>query len=217
MRLTSVNVGSVQPIQRAKSSGVTGIYKLPTLEPVQVTSLGLAGDAICDKKHHGGDDQAVYVYGVDDYAWWSATLGRDLGPGTFGENLTITNLQSARCAIGDRLHIDNVILEVTAPRIPCATLAARMGEPEFVKRFRHAERSGLYCRVIQPGAVQAGNRVRLEPFAGETVGVLEMFREFYQPDESEATLRRYLAAPIAIRDRKVKQARLEKLLHGNTT
>jgi MOSC domain-containing protein YiiM len=211
MHLISVNVGRAQAIQGAKSTGVTGIYKLPAAA-TWITATGLDGDTICDAENHGGPDQAVYIYGEPDYAWWSGELGRALAPGTFGENLTIAGLESARLSIGDRLEIGDVLLEVTAPRIPCATLAARMGDPAFVKRFRHAERPGLYCRVIQPGEVRAGQPVTLEPYAGPTVAAIELFRAFYAGALDEATLRQHLAAPIAIRDRADKQARLDKLL-----
>jgi len=88
MHILSVNIGQRTPIANAKASGITGIYKNPANRPVMVTSLGLAGDFIADTKHHGGVDQAVYVYGTDDYDWWAAELGRPLAPGTFGENLT---------------------------------------------------------------------------------------------------------------------------------
>ena len=101
---------------------------------------------------------------------------------------------------------------MTAPRIPCVTIAARMGDPLFPKRFRHAERPGLYCRVIQEGEVQAGDEVRVEKYAGETISAIEMFREFYKPRRDEARIRRFLAAPIAIRDRVEKERRLEKVL-----
>ena len=66
-----------------------------------------------------------------------------------------------------------------APRIPCVTLAARMGDPTFVKRFRRAERPGVYCRVITPGAVNAGDPVTLLPFTGESDTIVENFRQFY--------------------------------------
>jgi MOSC domain-containing protein YiiM len=95
------------------------------------------------------------------------------------------------------------------------TLATRMGDPAFVKRFRNAERPGLYCRVIQAGAVQVGQPVALEQYAGATIAAIEMFQAFYAGDLDEATLRRHLAAPIAIRDRIDKQGRLEKLLARN--
>jgi MOSC domain-containing protein YiiM len=87
-----------------------------------------------------------------------------------------------------------------------------MGDPAFVKRFRAAERPGLYCRVIQPGWVQAGEPVSLERYLGETVSALESFRDYYAKELSEAQLRRYLAAPIAIRDRLEKEKQLEKLI-----
>jgi MOSC domain-containing protein YiiM len=211
MQLISINIGRTQAIQGAKSSGTTGIYKLP-VGSAQITAEGLTGDAICDRENHGGVDQAVYIYGTPDYAWWSAELGREVAPGTFGENLTITDLESTRLNIGDRLRIGDVVLEVTAPRIPCVTLATRMGDPAFVKRFRNAERPGLYCRVIQVGAVQVGQPVALEPYAGATIAAIEMFQAFYVGGLDEAMLRRHLAAPIAIRDRVDKQAQLDKLL-----
>lgn len=215
MHLLSVNVGRASPIQNGKPSGRTGIYKLPVPGPTAITRKGLDGDAICDSENHGGVDQAVYVYGGPDYEWWSKALGRDLEPGTFGENLTISDLASAHVWIGDRFQIGTVTLEVTAPRVPCRTLATRMGDATFVKRFREAERPGLYCRVIDEGDVQAGQPVALERHRGESVSALEIFRAFYAATLDETTLRQHLAAPIAIRDRIAKQAQLADLLQRN--
>ncbi len=216
MRLISVNVGKAQAIANAKAAGSTGIYKRAISVPVHITRNGLVGDVVCDTENHGGVDQAVYVYGTPDYAWWSKLLGHDLAPGTFGENLTITDLESAHICIGDRLHIGSVILEVTAPRIPCVTLARRMDDPAFVKRFREAERPGVYCRVLQQGYVQAGDVARHEPYQGEPVTAGELFRDFFSSKRSETILRRYLAAPIAIRDRVEKEQQLQSLVaHKN--
>jgi MOSC domain-containing protein YiiM len=211
MYVLSVNVGSAQPLANAKAPGVTGIFKRPTSGPVRVTANGLAGDTICDTENHGGADQAVYVYGEPDYAWWSAELGRELIPGTFGENLTLAGLASAELAIGDRLHMDEVTLEVTDPRIPCVTLARRMDDPAFLKRFRAAERPGVYCRVVREGAITAGETVTVEPYAGERILILELFRDFFAPARDAATLQRHLAAPISIRSRADKEQQLREL------
>ena len=154
---------------------------------------GLPGDAIISTRYHGGPDQALYIYGGADYAWWAAELGREIAPGTFGENLTIS-IGNPPLAIGDRLHIGGVLLEVTAPRIPCATFAQRMGDPGFVERFCAAERPGCYCRVIREGILQAGDPVTLEPYAGEPVTIGEVFRDYYEPDPSLADIYRFLAA-----------------------
>ena len=212
MRLLSVNVGREQPIENAGKSGYTGIFKRPVAAPVEVTRDGVAGDTISDTENHGGVDQAVYVFGEPDYAWWSVELGRDLPPGTFGENLTVSALESVEACIGDRLRLGSVVLEVTAPRIPCATLAARMGNPLFVKKFRRAERPGLYCRVLGEGRVRAGDPVVFERYEGVRVSALEIFRDFFDPHLDEATLRRHLAAPIAVRARVEDERKLQRAL-----
>jgi MOSC domain-containing protein YiiM len=211
MQLLSVNIGQKHTQANGDKTETTGIYKIPTLEPTQITTLGIREDFIGSSKHHGGPDQAIYVYGEPDYAWWSKELGKDLGPGTFGDNLTIGDLESASFNIGDRFHIRSAILEVTAPRIPCSTLASRMGDPQFIKRYRRAERPGLYCRVIREGTVQTGEAVSLEPFTGETVLAMELFRDYYRTKKDEVTLHRFLRAPIAIRARKDVEMDLEKL------
>lgn len=201
MQLLSVNIGQKQIQQNGDKLERTGIYKFPVQESVQITSLGLEEDFIGSKKHHGGPDQAVYAYGAKDYEWWSAELGRVIGAGTFGDNLTISELESAQFNIGDYLHIGAVTVQVTAPRIPCATFARRMEDPKFVKRFRSAERPGLYCRVIKEGIVKAGDEVRVEAYTGATISLIQMYRDYYEKDKSEETLRRHLAAPIAVRAR----------------
>jgi MOSC domain-containing protein YiiM len=212
MELMSVNLGQERILQRKGRSERTGIFKLPAREAVKVTRLGLEGDVIISKKHHGGPDQAVYIYGEADYEWWSQELAMEITPGTFGENLTISELESAQFNIGDMLHIDDVTLQVTAPRIPCGTFATRMGDPQWVKKFRHAERPGLYCRVLQEGSVQVRDLVSIKRYTDETISVLEMFRDYYDKDKSEETLRRHLRAPIAIRARRDLENELQRLL-----
>jgi MOSC domain-containing protein YiiM len=179
---------------------------------VEIKSLGIEQDVICDKKSHGGPDQAIYVYGGADYAWWSRELSKEISPGTFGENLTISDLESAQLNIGDFIHVGDVTLQVTAPRIPCGTFATRMDDRQWVKRFRHAGRPGLYCRVITEGFVKAGDAVSIKRYTGETISILEMFRDFYNKNKSEEILHRQLKAPIAIRARNDLEKELELLL-----
>jgi len=211
MKLTSINIGQEQTLVRPNKTEQTGIFKQPQLGPVQITGQGLPGDFIGDQENHGGPDQAIYIYGGADYDWWQTELGKELLPGTFGENLTIAGLASADFAIGDILHVGEVSLQVTSPRIPCGTLAGRMGDPQFVKRFRAAERPGLYCRVLREGKAQAGDPVSVERYGGERITIPESMRDYYEPLMSEPAIRRYLEAPIAIRMRAEKQEQLEKL------
>jgi MOSC domain-containing protein YiiM len=212
MQLISINLGEERTLQRKDHVEQTGIFKIPVNKPVQVTKLGLEGDVIISKRHHGGPDQALYIYGMADYAWWTNEIGKELTPGTFGDNLTISDLESAQFNIGDYLQIDEVTLQVTAPRIPCGTFAARMEDPQWVKKFRQAERPGLYCRVLKEGFIKAGDEVTLEKYTSETISILQMYREYYDKNKSEETIRRHLNAPIAIRARVQVEEELQKLL-----
>ena len=214
MKLMSVNLGQERLLQHKNRVEHTGIFKFPVEKPVNVTRLGLEQDVIVSKKHHGGPDQAVYIYGGTDYQWWSKELQKEISPGMFGDNLTIGELESAQFNVGDYLHIGEVSLQVTAPRIPCETFAARMEDPQWVKKFRYAERPGLYCRVIKEGLVKAGDTVSMEKYTDETISVLEMFRDYYDRNKSEETIRRHLQAPIAIRARRDVEKDLRKLLQN---
>jgi MOSC domain-containing protein YiiM len=214
MQLISVNIGHEQILQRKNRVEKTGIFKSPVGEHVRVTKLGLEKDVIVSKKHHGGPDQALYVYGLPDYEWWVRELGKEMAPGLFGENLTISELESARFHIGDILQVGETTIQVTAPRIPCSTFAARMGDPQWVKKFRRAERPGLYCRVLQEGHIKTGDSVSVERYKEETLSIVEMFRDYYVQDKSLNTLLRHLNAPIAIRARRDLEAELQKLKGG---
>ncbi len=199
LRLVSVNVGQPVALDPDKPHKTTGICKKPVSGAVRVGQSGAEGDAVMEKKHHGGPGQALYLYTLDDYAYW-ANQGVEAGPGVFGDNLTVDGVESGTLCIGDRLEIDAVVLEVTAARIPCATLARRMGDPQFVKRFRQASRPGAYLRVIEGGTIAAGASIELRPFAGDRFSIAEHFAVSFGKRD-RATLDRLLALPICERDR----------------
>jgi MOSC domain-containing protein YiiM len=192
--IVSVNVGKAREV--SAKAGVSGIFKEPAAGAVAVDAHGLANDAIIDTKHHGGLDQAVYAYCQSDYDWWAEQLGQPMEPGTFGENLTLSGIANADVAVGDRFACDTLTLEVTSPRIPCNTLAARMGDGGFVKKFYRANRSGFYCRVLKPGPIRSGTQMRYVPFSGERVLMTELMETYPYDRLDIASVARYLAAPI---------------------
>jgi len=200
MRVTSVNVGREETIHHGDRHFTTGIRKRPADGAVFIGADSVAGDTISDRKHHGGADQVVYAYSADDYAWWSEQLGHELEPGTFGENLTIEGLPTDM-NVGDRLLIGEVLLEATAPRIPCSTLAAQMQDAGFGMAFRRAERPGIYFRVLNEGEVSAGDAVTCIDNPAPIVSILELYRLAYDLRPDPDTLERYLEAPLAERMR----------------
>ena len=110
------------------------------------------------------------------------------------------------------MHVGEVTLQVTSPRIPCGTFATRMADPQWVKKFRAAERPGLYCRVTKEGVIKTGDELTVEKYTGETISILQMYREHYVKYKSEEFLRLHLDAPISVRERKDMEEELQKLL-----
>jgi MOSC domain-containing protein YiiM len=200
VKVQSVNLAVPRP-NPAKSLAMTGIDKRPVDHAVEVRApgpkgiglhSGLVGDAIGDVRHHGGDDQAVYAYGREDYDWWEQRLGRTLHDGLFGENLTTRGVEVSGAVIGERWRIGpDLVLEPTFGRIPCATFQAKMGEPRWVRRFTQAHRPGAYLRVVSPGEVRAGDRIEVveRPCHGVTIAVA--FRAYMtEPDLLPALIAR---------------------------
>ena len=200
MRIESINAGRVETVWRGDRAMQTGIFKQPVKGSVQIGVEGIPGDAIVSTEHHGGPDQAIYAYSSDDYDWWAESTGLEVFPGLFGENLTIRDMPSDM-TIGDRLLIGEVVLEATAPRIPCDTFAARMDDAGFGLLFRRAERPGVYFRVLNEGEVRAGDSAMLVQCDDHNVTVLELFRYKFSLRHNADDLRRLLDAPIAERFR----------------
>lgn len=168
--IDSVNIGRPAPNPH-KQSRHTGIEKLPADGPVEVRSpgprtsglgSGLVGDFIGDVEHHGGDLQAVYAFQREDLDDWERTLGRSLANGFFGENLTTRDLEVNEALVGERWRVGpELVLQVTTPRIPCATFRGWIGEPGWLKRFTAAARPGAYLSVVHPGWVVADDPIEV--------------------------------------------------------
>ena len=169
-RLLSVNVAAAPSPTGQKESGLTGFGKAPTDAPVAVRApgpkgtggSGMIGDTVYDRRHPGGDDQAVYAYAREDLDWWERELGRALPAGVFGENLTTLGLDLTGALVGERWRVGaQAVLEVACPRIPCTVFAERMGVPRWIKRFTERGATGAYLRVVEPGSVRAGDPVEV--------------------------------------------------------
>jgi MOSC domain-containing protein YiiM len=157
--IVSVNVGTPRTVSWAGRSVTSAIWKSPVTARVEVAGVNLAGDDQADRRVHGGVDKAVYSYAAEDYQWWSAQLGTDLGPGTFGENITAVGIDLGASVIGTRWHVGSSVLEVAQPRMPCFKLGVRMGDAGFVDRFADARRPGAYLRIIEDGDLGVGDAI----------------------------------------------------------
>lgn len=144
------------------SSG--GVPKLPIAE-VRIGTLGLAGDAQHDTKHHGGPERAVCVYSSEVIERLRGE-GHPITPGSAGENITIRGLDWPSVTPGSRLEFaGGVVLEVTSYTSPCSTIRESFIGSEFrrIKQDEHPGESRVYTRVLAEGGVKSGESVLLKP------------------------------------------------------
>jgi MOSC domain-containing protein YiiM len=195
----SINVSLTKQVQYNNKTFSTGIFKKPVEGSVHIYLHQIEGDAQADLVNHGGEHKAVYAFSADHYSHWEATLGEAIPYGQFGENLTISHLNEADIALGDRLQIGEVILESTQPRVPCFKLGMVFERKDMPKQFiQHAE-TGIYFRVIQPGQIQAGDKVHHLYRHPEQLKMKMLFRAYFDKsmdtETSKAVLNKALTIP----------------------
>ncbi len=217
MKLLSVSVALPRETVWHGHVVTSGIFKSPAKGRIALRRLNLDGDRQADLSVHGGKDKAVYCYPVEHYAYWKEQLpGRDLPPGSFGENLTVEGLLEHSVCIGDRFSIGSAEVVVTQPRMPCYKLGMKFEDDHMVKRFLASGRTGFYFAVTREGEVGAGDEITTIHRDSDAVTVADITRLYIAKvfSDADATLvQKALAAPALSHSWKsYLQARLEA--HG---
>ncbi|HET8611014.1 MAG TPA: MOSC and FAD-binding oxidoreductase domain-containing protein [Burkholderiales bacterium] len=192
-RLLSVNVGLPRDIEWQGRIVHTAIWKDPVPGRCRVGRLNLDGDAQGDRAGHGGEQRAVFVYQIESYRYWQECLQRTgFVHGQFGENFTIEGLPDDAVCISDRYQIGDATFEVTQPRVTCYRVGIRMNEPRMAALLTSSGRPGFYFRVLQEGAVGAGDDIVKVGEAAERMTVAEINALLYFPDHPRDRLERAL-------------------------
>jgi MOSC domain-containing protein YiiM len=166
----------------------TAIWKDPVQGRVRVRGVNVDGDRQANLEAHGGVDKALYAYGAEDLEWWAGQLGREVPPGSFGENLTVRGVDVSGALVGERWRAGGTLLEVSQPRTPCFKLGIRMGSQRFPSRFADAGRPGAYLRILAEGEVAAGDPVEVVHRPGHGLTVAEVSRIYHQDHAGAARL-----------------------------
>ena len=178
-RILSISTGRVVPLalpnphKESQKTTRSTIVKSPVSslqdpQSIVCQTVELEGDQQAHHSVHGGRDKAVYCYPAEHYPFWKGALkttedklARLDQHGAFGENLTIEGLTEEQVYIGDVWQIEEVQLEIKAPREPCFKFNALMGDRLAGKKMFAEGLSGWYLSVLSPGVLRAGDQIKV--------------------------------------------------------
>lgn len=186
MHITSTNIAKPTTIIYRGKKVVTGIYKTPTNEPIYLGKSDVKDDEVTDRKYHGGEFKACYLFSENHYDYWK-NLYPDLDWhwGMFGENLTVNGLDETKMMIGDVYKIGKALVQITQPREPCFKLGVKFGSQKVVKQFVNHGFPGTYIRVLEEGFVKTGDEFILVEPAKNSLTTHQFYDLLFSKDKNQ--------------------------------
>ncbi|WP_265447316.1 MOSC domain-containing protein [Flexivirga meconopsidis] len=186
VRLDAVRVGGVRPLPREGQP--SAIDKHEVDGPVQVTTLGLAGDEHGDPRVHGGPEKALHFFSVEGYRKLADALPDvDVRIGSLGENLRGVGATEQNVCVGDVFRLGTALAQVSRPRSPCWKIDHVLDHDGANLTLAELRCQGWYLRVLEEGEVAAGDRMTLvdrhSPAA--TLDRLLRVQQEHRPDVAE--------------------------------
>jgi MOSC domain-containing protein YiiM len=153
-----------------------GVPKEPVPE-ARVTAEGLELDRQRNRRYHGGPGRAVCLFSLELIEALRAE-GHPIGPGSVGENLTVSGLPWNEVVPGVRLIVGEVELEITSFTKPCQTIRNSFRD-NYIVRISERHNPGwsrVYAKVLREGMVRVGDSVVITSGADTMAGNLELFQ-----------------------------------------
>ena len=144
----SITVGSINISERK------GTVKKP-IERAEIYEHGIREDA-----HSGDWHRMISLLGRPSITRFERNMNRSIGPGEFGENITVEGLDLNEVSVLDRFSIGPVELEITQIGKTChgddCAIFREVGKCVMPKE-------GLFARVLEGGTIERGQQMRYQP------------------------------------------------------
>ena len=180
MKIISTNIAKPVTIQLNGKQVTTGIYKKPVTQPIYLEKEQVKGDEISNRRVHGGEFKACYLFSADYYPYWENLYPHiEWHWGMLGENLTVKGLNESKIFIGDIYKIGTSIIQVSQPREPCSTFGVKMGSQNILKQFITHGHPGTYVKILEEGFVSINDTFKLVEQAKDSLTVAQLFKLYY--------------------------------------
>jgi len=189
MQIISTNIAKPVTIQVNGKYETTGIYKKPTKQPIYLEKEQVKGDEISDRKVHGGEFKACYLFSADYYPYWKELYPHlDWDWGILGENLTVKGLDETKIYIGDIYKIGTALVQITQPREPCFKFALKFGSRNILKQFIAHGRPGTYVKVLEEGLATKNDTMTLVKQAKDSLTIAQFFELLFSKEKNQKHL-----------------------------
>ena len=190
MKIISTNIAKPVTIQLNGKQVTTGIYKKSVNYPIYLEKEQVKGDEISNRKVHGGEFKACYLFSADYYPYWKNLYPHlEWNWGMLGENLTVKGLDESKIFIGDIYKIGTALIQVTQPREPCSTFGIKMGSQGALKQFIEHRHPGIYVRVLEEGLVRVNDTFKLVKQAKDSLSVAQFFELLFSKEKNQTHLK----------------------------
>jgi MOSC domain-containing protein YiiM len=186
MKVISTNIAQPTTFIWKGKEVTTGIYKKPTDVPIFLGKEDVRGDEVSDRRVHGGEFKACYLFSANHYPCW-----RNLYPnldwtyGMLGENLTVDDLDEKQLFIGDIYKLGKALVQITIPREPCFKFAYKFETENILQQFIDHGYPGTYVRVLEEGEVKTGDTFKLIESAKDSISIHQFFELLYAENKDK--------------------------------
>ncbi|XCF05573.1 MOSC domain-containing protein [Tamlana crocina] len=190
MHITSTNISKPTTIVWNGKEEQTGIYKMPTDAPIFLGKTDVKHDTVIDRKHHGGEFKACYLFSENHYAYWQNLYPNlDWNWGMFGENLTINGMDESQIYVGDIYKVGDTVVQVTQPREPCYKFGVKFGTQKVLKQFIAHGFPGTYVRVLEEGFVKSGDQLERIEHNKNSLTTAQLFQLIFSKEKDQKLLK----------------------------
>lgn len=190
MKIISTNIAKPTTFIWNGKEETTGIYKKSIKDGIYLDFEGVHDDEVSDKKVHGGEFKACYLFSHDQYSYWEKKYPNlDWAEGMFGENLTISKLDERQITIGDIYEVGDAIVQITQPREPCYKFGVKFKSQHIIKEFIDHGFPGTYVRVITPGKVKPGDSFTLINHNENSLTTAQLYELIFTKDKNQNLLK----------------------------
>ena len=191
MQVLSVNISNPQTINWRGKKVQTGIFKNPVDKPIFLGKNEVKGDTISDRKVHGGEYKACYLFSAEHYEYWKNLYPNlDWNYGMFGENLTLSGFSENKVCIGDIFVIGEAVVQITQPREPCYKFGVKFGAQKVLKQFIKYGYPGTYVRILNEGFVSKGDSIILREKSSSKITIHQFFNLLFAENKDQNLLKK---------------------------